>query len=104
MNISHLGKGFDNFQIVLHQFHPLTSFRACQNGHLEQANCLINAGAKCTPHKTTKCTPLYAGKVFHYDYLGESDWNYFAALKRLKIPRLIFLVDGICSVKCEMLI
>lgn len=38
----------------------LTSFRACQNGYLDQVNCLINAGAKCTAHKDTKCTPLYA--------------------------------------------
>lgn len=35
-------------------------FRACQNGYIEQVDCLINAGAKCNAHKTTKCTPLYA--------------------------------------------
>lgn len=35
-------------------------FSACQNGYLDQVDCLIEAGAKCTPHKSTKCTPLYA--------------------------------------------
>lgn len=38
----------------------LIFFRACQNGYIEQVDCLINAGAKCNAHKTTKCTPLYA--------------------------------------------
>lgn len=36
------------------------NFRACQNGYMEQVECLIAAGAKCTAHKSTKCTPLYA--------------------------------------------
>lgn len=27
---------------------------------MEQVECLIGAGAKCTAHKSTKCTPLYA--------------------------------------------
>lgn len=35
-------------------------FRACQNGYIEQVDCLIIAGAKCIAHKITKCTPLYA--------------------------------------------
>lgn len=34
--------------------------RACQNGHIEQVDCLISAGAKCKAHKSSKCTPLYA--------------------------------------------
>lgn len=36
------------------------SHRACQNGYVDQVDCLIAAGAKCTAHKSTKCTPLYA--------------------------------------------
>lgn len=39
-------------------------FRACQNGYIEQVECLIGAGAKCTVHKITKCTPLYAAIKF----------------------------------------
>lgn len=65
------------------------SFRACQNGNLDQVNCLISAGAKCTAHKSTKCTPLYASirgghvsivrKILtHFpEAINVSEYNYF---------------------------
>lgn len=53
---------------ILMNLSPFASFRACQNGYLEQVNCLISAGAKCTAHKSTKCTPLYAGLCFEFLY------------------------------------
>lgn len=82
---------FHNF----HNIYSFTSFRACQNGYLEQVNCLINAGAKCTAHKSTKCTPLYAGEVlgsFLFFPLGRTKGNY---LKQKKIDNY-----GVSNTKC----